>query len=113
MTVVAKGANMALMFFLELGVYLAAGYWAFTAAPSGWALPAAVALPLLFAVVWGVFGAPKARVPLRGVARAALEIVWFGGGVAAAFAAGLPAAAAVFAALFLLNAVLRVVWRQV
>ncbi|GAA1510869.1 YrdB family protein [Sphaerisporangium rubeum] len=109
----AKGANMALMFFLELGVYVAAGYWGYTAAPSGWALPAALAVPLLFAVAWVVFGAPKARLPLRGIARAALEIVWFGGGAALAYAAGAHTASLVLAALFVLNAALRVAWRQV
>ena len=108
-----KGANMALMFFLEIGVYVAAGYWGFTAAPSGLAVPAAVAVPLLFAVVWGVFGAPKARLPLRGAARAVLEIAWFGGGAALAYAAGAHTASVLLAVLFVLHAALRVAWRQV
>ncbi|MFC6083188.1 YrdB family protein [Sphaerisporangium aureirubrum] len=114
MTTVAKGANAALMFFLELGVYGAVGYWGFTAGPTWWLkVLAGIGGPVLFAVVWALFGSPKAPVPLHGPGRAALEIVWFGGGVAAAFAAGLLTTSMVFAALFAVNALLRIVWDQV
>ncbi|WP_248961083.1 YrdB family protein [Sphaerisporangium perillae] len=111
---VVKGANLALMFFLELGVYLAVGYWGFTVSPN-WAVKLLLGVggPVLFGVVWGVFGSPKASVPLRGLGRVVLEVLWFGGGVAAAAAAGLSTTSAVFAALFVLNAVLRIVWNQV
>ncbi|WP_405140087.1 YrdB family protein [Sphaerisporangium sp. NBC_01403] len=114
MLAVFKGANAALMFFLELGVYGAVGYWGFTFA-SGWWLKIllGVGAPVLFAVVWGVFGSPKAGIPLHGLARAVLEIAWFGGGVAAAAAAGLITTSVVFAALFVVNAILRIVWNQV
>jgi hypothetical protein len=109
-----KGANAALMFFLELGVYGAAGYWGFTFSSNWWIkLLLGIGGPVLFAVVWGVFGSPKANFPLRGLARAALEIVWFGGGIAAAAAGGLITTSVVFAALFIVNAILRIVWNQV
>ncbi|MEV5409423.1 YrdB family protein [Thermopolyspora sp. NPDC052614] len=107
----AKGANLGLMFLLEIAVYLAVGRWGFTLAA---ALPvkllAGLGGPLLFATVWGLLAAPKARVRLRGLARAGLEIAWFGGGAVALIAAGSPAAAAVFTALYLVNAALRITW---
>ncbi|SEL70504.1 YrdB family protein [Nonomuraea pusilla] len=117
MLAIAKGANAALMFVLELGVLASAGYWGFTL-NAGWPLrlAAGIAAPALFIVVWALFGAgggANATYPLTGLARAALEIVWFGGGALALLAAGRPAPAAVLAAVFVVNAVLRVIWKQV
>ncbi|MBB4705240.1 YrdB family protein [Sphaerisporangium siamense] len=110
----AKGTNMGLMFVLELAVYLAVGYWGFTLG-AAWPVRilAGVGGPVAFAVVWGLLGSPKARVPLRGASRALLEVLWFSGGVMATAAAGLTTAALVFAAAFAVNAALRVAWKQV
>lgn len=114
---IAKGANMALMFFLELGVLVSVGYWGFTVSPN-WAIKLLTGLGgvALFIAAWALFGAgggANATIPLTGPARVALEILWFGGGALALYAAGRVAPAAVFAALFVLNAVLRIVWKQV
>ncbi|RVX38237.1 uncharacterized protein DUF2568 [Nonomuraea polychroma] len=113
----AKHANAALMFFLELGVLFSVGYWGFTLSPS-WAIKLLAGLggPALFIAAWALFGAgggANATFPLTGLARAALEILWFGGGALALYASGLTTSAAVFFALFVLNAVLRIVWKQV
>jgi hypothetical protein len=114
---IAKGANAALMFFLELGVLGSVAYWGFTVSPNWWIkVLAGVGGPALFIAVWALFGAgggANATYPLTGLARAALEIVWFGGGALALYAASLATPAAVFAALFVVNAVLRIVWKQV
>ncbi|MEU7861814.1 YrdB family protein [Nonomuraea sp. NPDC049141] len=117
MLAIAKGANAALMFFLELGVLASVGYWGFTVSPN-WAIKLLAGLggPALFIAAWALFGAgggANATFPLTGLARAALEILWFGGGALALYAAGLVTPAAVFAALFIINAVLRIIWKQV
>ncbi|MEU0567573.1 YrdB family protein [Nonomuraea sp. NPDC005983] len=117
MLAIAKGANAALMFFLELGVLASVAYWGFTVSPN-WAVKLLAGLggPALFIAAWALFGAgggANATFPLTGLARAALEIVWFGGGALALYAAGAAAPAAVFAAAFVLNAILRIVWKQV
>ncbi|MGN9781785.1 YrdB family protein [Nonomuraea sp. ZG12] len=117
MLTLAKGANLALMFLLELGVLVSAGYWGFTVSPT-WAvkLLAGIGAPALFIALWALFGAgggENAVLPAMGAARVVLEIVWFGGGALALYAAGAVTPAAVFAALFILNAVLRIVWKQV
>ncbi|SDG97418.1 YrdB family protein [Nonomuraea jiangxiensis] len=117
MLALAKYANAALMFFLELGVLGSVGYWGFTL-DSGWAIKLLAGLggPALFIAVWALFGAgggANATFPLTGLARAALEIVWFGGGALALYAAGVVTPAVVFFVLFAMNAVLRIVWKQV
>ncbi|MFC4112986.1 YrdB family protein [Nonomuraea zeae] len=117
MLTIAKGANAALMFFLELGVLASVGYWGFTLA-AGWPvkLLAGIGGPALFIAAWALFGAgggANATFPLTGLARAALEILWFGGGALALYASGLVTWAGVFYGLFVLNAVLRLIWKQV
>jgi hypothetical protein len=108
-----KGANLGLMFLLELAVYGAVAWWGFTL-PGGpiVRLLAGLGAPALFAVVWAVFGSPKAKIPLRGLGRAVLEVLWFGGGALAFLSVAGLATATVFAAAFVVNAVLRIVWHQ-
>lgn len=111
----AKAANAVLMFFLELGVLFSVGYWGFTVSGS---LPlrllAGLGAPALFIAVWAVFGAANnPPVPLTGATRALLEILWFGGGAAALVASGLVTAGTVFAAVYIVNAALRLMWHQV
>ena len=108
-----KPLNLGLMFLLELAVYAGAATWGLSldvARPV--ATVAGVAAASALAVVWAIFGSPRARVPLRGGARVALEILWFGSGAVAWAAAGWPEAAIVLAALALLNGALRAAWRQ-
>ncbi|GII54983.1 hypothetical protein Pth03_33720 [Planotetraspora thailandica] len=115
MLTMAKGVNAALMFFLELGVLFAAGYWGFTVSEHvALRLLAGLGAPALFIAVWAVFGAANnPPVPLTGAARVVLEVLWFGGGAAALVASGLVTTGTVFAALYVVNAVLRLVWHQV
>ncbi|MFE3449127.1 YrdB family protein [Nonomuraea sp. NPDC059194] len=116
MLAIAKGANMALMFVLELSVLAAVGYWGFTMS-SAWALKllAGIGAPVLFGVLWGLFaagGGANATYPLTGIARGLFEVAWFGGGVVALHAAGALTPAVVLGAAFVVNAVLRLVWHQ-
>ena len=112
---IAKNANLLLMFLLELGVLAAVVYWGFTLAA---ALPVRIAAGLgglaVFVTVWALFGAAAdATFPATGRWRAVLEIGWFGGGATALALAGRHALAAGFAALFIINAALRLYWKQV
>ncbi|HZE38166.1 MAG TPA: DUF2568 domain-containing protein [Stackebrandtia sp.] len=117
MLTAAKNANLLLMFLLELGVLFSVGYWGMRLDA---ALPvrvvAALAAVAVFIAIWAIFGAgggENATVPLHGWWRVGLEIVWFGGGAGALALAGRPVAGAVFVAVFIVNAVLRLVWKQV
>ena len=51
-------------------------------------------------------------IPLTGFARVVLEVLWFGGGAAALVMAGSVTPGIVFAAVYLVNAALRLLWNQ-
>lgn len=108
-----KGANLALAFALELCLLAALGYWGFhvgQGALAKWAL--GLGAPLLLAVIWGAFMAPKAWRPLPGPLHLAAAVVLFGLGVGALYAAGQQRLAVLFALAFAVNQGLALVWRQ-
>ncbi|MFD8562416.1 YrdB family protein [Streptosporangium canum] len=110
----AKNTNLLVMFLLELGVLASVGYWGFV---TGQNLPVKLLLglggPALFIAIWAVFGAANdATIPLTGAARVLLEVLWFGGGAMALVMAGRLAPGLVFAAVYVVNAVLRLIWNQ-
>jgi Protein of unknown function (DUF2568) len=104
---IIKNANLALAFFLELGVLVALGYWGFqtgqgTIAKIGLGIGASV----LAVVIWWLFGAPQAMWHLNGVFRLLLEVIFFGSAAVALYAAGQHVMGVAFALLFVLNTVL-------
>lgn len=84
-----KGANLTIRFLLELCALGALGYWGFTSSEE----PAAkivlgVGAPLLAAVVWGLFVAPRAAITLEMPLRLLPEILVFGAAAAALYVVG-------------------------
>lgn len=112
---VLKGANLLVMFVLELTVLGAAAWWGATVdAPVPVRIFAAVAVPTVFIVVWALFGAAAdARFPQTGWRRAVLELIWFGGAAVLLGLAWAPIAGVVMFAVWVINAVLRVWWKQI
>ncbi|MGV9282972.1 YrdB family protein [Streptomyces sp. NPDC003730] len=108
-----KSLNLLVMFLLELAVYAAVVFWG-VAVGDRWPVELAlgVGAPVVMMSVWALFGSPRAAHPARGGARVVLEVLWFGVGAAASAAAGRPLWAAVFGAVYLVNAALRRLWRQ-
>ncbi|MFE6997551.1 YrdB family protein [Microbacterium sp. NPDC057659] len=84
-----RRAALIVRFLLELALLAGAAVAAWRLAPGGWSWVAAVAVPVLIAVVWGLFLSPRARITLPTVARVVLETVLFGGVGAALWATGL------------------------
>lgn len=86
-----KMGNLAVAFLLELCALAALGYWGFQV---GGGTPAkiglAIGVPLLTAVVWGLFIAPRAVVTLPPAINLALRILVFGLAVAGLAVAGRP-----------------------
>lgn len=87
-----KALNLGIRFFVvELGGLAAAAYWGWeaTSGAAQWYL--AVAAPLAFIAVWGLFIAPKARVPVSKPVALGIELV-----LLALVAAGLASAGPVW-----------------
>lgn len=108
-----KAANLGVLFLIELGALAAVGYWGFTrdvSTPLGWLL--GLGGPAVLVVLWALFGSQKARYKTRGAVRVGFEVVWFGSGVAALWAAGATGWAIAFAAVCAVSKTLAVIWRQ-
>ena len=108
-----KGLNLAVRFLLELCVLAAVGYWGFKTG-SGWFVKILLGIgtPLLIAVIWGIFGAPKANMQLHGLMLLALEIIVFGSVAAALYASINYSLAWGFGVIVLINRILMFVWGQ-
>jgi Protein of unknown function (DUF2568) len=113
MSEVLKGANLVLAFLLELCALGAYAYWGFK---TGGATPSKIGLgigaPLLAAVVWGIFVAPRAVVPVPGLARFVIQALFFGLAALSLAAAGHRTLAGAFVAIVVANAILAYVWGQ-
>jgi hypothetical protein len=107
--IVLKYANLALAFLLELCALAALGYWGFV---TGGGLPAKIGLgvgvPLLAAVLWGVFESPRASLPLPEPWHLLFALAFFGCAAAALYAAH----HARLALVVILNQVLVYIWGQ-
>ena len=105
--IIIKNANLALAFFLELGVLAALGYWGFQTGQGTIArIGLGIGAPVVAVVMWGLFGAPKAVWHLNGPWRLILEVVFFGSAAVALFAAGQRVLGVAFALVFVLNSIL-------
>jgi len=100
-------ANLTVAFLLELCALAALGYWGFRTA-SGPAAKAALGIgaPLLAAVLWGLFAAPRAPVSIPLASGGGVQLLVFGSAAAALYATGRHALALTFAVLVVANVVL-------
>lgn len=105
--------NEALAFLLELMMAAGLAWWG---AQAGGGLAARILLgagtPLLAALIWGLFAAPRARVrfPMAGVL--IVKAIVFGGTAVAVYALGQHGLAIAFAAVALVNAAIAAVDRN-
>jgi hypothetical protein len=108
-----KAFNLLVMFLLELAVYAAVALWGFTVSDK-WMLklPLGVGASATMMVVWAMFGSPRASHAVHGSGRVLLEALWFGAGAAALAAAGKQGWAATFVVVYVVNAALRLLWKQ-
>ncbi|WP_405665159.1 YrdB family protein [Streptomyces sp. NBC_01166] len=97
-------ANELLAFVLEIVAIGALARWGFTA-PEGTAASVALGIgaPVAAVVLWGLFAAPRARIPLPLAGVLAVKTVVLGGGAAAVYGTGHPVAAVVLAAVLVAN----------
>lgn len=110
---IIQGANLILAFVLELCALAALGYWGYQ---TGQSLPLklllAVGAPLLAAVVWGLFVAPKAAIAVGEPVRFLLAMVVFAAAAAGLAATGHVTLAIAFLIIAIVNRILLLVWGQ-
>jgi hypothetical protein len=101
-----RGANLALAFILELCALAALAYWGvWTANSTAGSVALGIGAPLVAAILWGLFAAPRAvisRPPLRFVEK----VLVFGAATVALYATGHHALAVIFAIIVIINSVL-------
>jgi Protein of unknown function (DUF2568) len=110
---ILKGINLLVRFLLELCMLAAVGYWGFKT-QSGWPMKIlfGIGLPVLIAVLWGMFIAPRATHPLSGISYLALELSLLGSGAVALFAGGKPTLGWVYTIILIVNKVSLILWKQ-
>ena len=110
---ILKGINLSVRFLLELCLLAAVGYWGFKTG-SGWVMKVllGIGLPILIAVLWGLFVAPRAMYPLSGVPHLVLALILLGSGAVALFASGKSSLGWVYGIIVIVNQVLLILWKQ-
>lgn len=99
--------NLAIRFLLEIGALVSMGYWGSTLGTGLVAIGGAAGMPLLAMVIWGVFRVPNdpgnAPVPVPGIVRLGIELLFFGSAIGMQSAAFSPIVAGVFAAAVIVH----------
>ena len=108
-----KGLNLGIRFLLELCMLAAVAFWGFKT-QNNWLLKIlfGIGLPLLIAVLWGTFLAPKATHRLSGAPFFALELALFSTGAFSLFATGASTLGWIYTITLIVNTILLVVWKQ-
>jgi hypothetical protein len=108
-----KLANLALAFVLELCALAAFAWWGYQVGQGSVAqIALAIGAPLLVAVFWGLFVAPRAVFTLSPFWRSTLAMIVFGAAAIALFATGQTALAWIFLVVAVLNRMLLIIWKQ-
>jgi hypothetical protein len=110
---ILKGINLGVRFLLELSMLAAVGYWGFKT-HSSWAMKIlfGIGLPILIAVIWGYFMAPKSTHRLSGIPFTIMDFILLGSGAVALYVSGQMTLAWVYAVVLVISEVLRLVWKQ-
>ena len=112
--------NLAVRFILELAALAALAYWGWTQHTGVLRYLLTVGLPVLGAVLWGVFAVPGDRsrsgdapVPVPGILRLLLELLLFGFAAWCLYNAGLVLLANIFGIVVLVHYIIsydRIIW---
>jgi hypothetical protein len=99
--------NLGIRFLLELCILFSVGYWGYQFPKSQiLKIGLCIGAPLLVAIVWGTFLAPKASIQLPGPIFLILEIIVFAIATLAIYFTGHPILAWVFAIISVINRIL-------
>jgi hypothetical protein len=102
----SRGATLTARFLCELAMLAALAFWGYVVGEGVWAWVLGIAAPAAAAVVWGMFVAPRARIPVPASLRVQIELVLYALAAVGLGSAGQPVAAVVLAAAGLVTSVL-------
>jgi hypothetical protein len=106
-----KFANLGIRFLLELCILFSVGYWGYIFPEKLlFKIGLCIGAPLIIAIIWGTFLAPKASVQLPRPIYLLLEIIVFGIATLAIYATGHPVLAALFAIISVINRILLIIF---
>jgi hypothetical protein len=108
-----KNLNLAVRFILEMWALIAVGYWGFKYNSNiVMKIVLGIGAPLLIAVVWGMFGSPKATykisVPLQWLLICVIYLL----ASLALYTSGKQQMALLFGVIAIINSILMYVWKQ-
>lgn len=104
---------LTLRFILEICALVSLSYWGFQSGQGIlMKLGLGIGAPLLIAIIWGMFGSPKAPVPLQGFHRFLLELLIFGLAIVALYSLGKSTLAIIYAVVAVINLILMSIWNQ-
>lgn len=110
---VIKFANLGVRFLLELCILVILGYWGFkTGGQTLTKVLLGVGSPLLFAIIWGAFLAPKSSMRLQEPWLFLVEIALFGLATWALFSTGRVGLTVAFLSIYIFNKILMLLWKQ-
>lgn len=105
--------NLLVRFLLELCILVIFGYWGFKTGGQTFAkIVLGIGGPVLFAVVWGAFLAPKSALRLHEPWLSLLELVIFGLTCWALYSTGRVNLTFGFGIIYILNKIFMLIWRQ-
>lgn len=108
-----KLLNIGLRFLLELCILAIFGYWGFKTVPGVFTKSVlGFGAPILFAVVWGTFLAPKSSMRMEEPWLLLLELVIFALTCWALYSTGKVNLTIAFGVIYLLNKIFMAIWRQ-
>ncbi|MGG1676244.1 YrdB family protein [Neobacillus sp. NRS-1170] len=108
-----KAINLGIRFLLEIIVLVILGYWGFHVSQGTIIkILLGIGTPLLAAVIWGMFGAPKAPYVLSGFSFLLLEIIIFGLPVVVLYFNEKQTLAFIYGLIVVINLVLLKIWNQ-
>ena len=110
---ISKAVNSALAFFLELAMLAAFGYWGFHLEKSAlikWGI--GLGLPLLVAILWGLFFAPRAGQRLDMTWGLGLSLILFCLAAFALYQSNQPTLAIILALTAIINRGIAFIWHQ-
>ena len=112
--------NLALRFLLEITALISSGIWGWNQGEGWFRYVLAIGIPVIFAVIWGVFAVPNdpsrsgsAPVITPGIIRIIIEIAILGFGAWALYTLNYPIAGIIFGLILILHYIIswdRIIW---